>query len=46
MELLSGKKRFYFEKHFEEMDYSSIFASSNRDGRDVRNKIKRLKKRK
>ena len=46
MELLSRKKRFYFEKHFEEMDYSSIFASSNRDGRDVRNKIKRLKKRK
>jgi hypothetical protein len=44
MELLSGKKRFYFEKHFAEMDYSSIFASSNRDGRDVHNKIERLKK--
>ncbi len=39
-----GKKAFYFKKHFAEMDYSSIFASSNRDGRDVRNKIERLKK--
>ena len=26
------------------MDYSSIFASSNREGRDVQNKIDRLKK--
>ncbi len=26
------------------MDYSSIFASSNREGRDVRNKIERLTK--
>ncbi len=44
MELLCRKKRFYFEKNFEEMDYSSIFASSNREGRDVRNRIERLKK--